>query len=252
MFSTFLMTVGLLDGYDKGEYAGVEVRLGKDELYYDAAHGPNWWEYYFSPINTERDPWTPTTPLTPSISQYVSRQGQSALSRKRCHHLIHKYITIKPEILRQVDAFIQANIHGEKLIGIHYRATDKFTSEAEQISPEMVCAKVREVLLNIQNDKVKIFVATDSAPFLQKMKNSFGAKVIFFDMKRSPDNVPIHMNKQIDGYTRGKWALLDCLMLSKCDLLVRTSSNLSNVSMLFNPAVPVIRLNNPRWGGVDR
>jgi hypothetical protein len=252
MFSSFLITIGLLDGYDKGEYAGVEIRLNEKEFYYDKAHGPNWWEYYFSPIRTKMAKVMTLTPLASPTSEYVARQGQSILSRKRCHYLIKKYITVRPEFLRQVDAFIQTNIHGEKLIGVHYRATDKFNSEAESISPENACVKIREVILKLHTNKIKIFVATDSTSFLQLMKNSFGSKVIAFDMKRSQDNQPIHTDREVNGYTKGQMALLDCLMLSKCDLLIRTSSNLSNVSMLFNPTVPVVRLNNPRWDGQDR
>ena len=243
MFSAFLMVVGLLDGYDKGEYAGVEVRFGKGEFYYDEAHGPNRWEYYFSPINTKKDPLISPEPLTSNLFFFIAHQGHSALSRKRCHDLIEKYITIKPEFLNQVDDFLKTNVHDETLIGIHYRATDKFCCDAPSISPEKVCAKIKEEILKLSTGKIKIFVATDSESFLQFMKTCFGTKVIYFDMKRSQGDAPIHTDYTIDGYTKGKMALLDCLVLSKCDLLLRTASNLSNASTLLNPTVPVIRLN---------
>ena len=37
-------------------------------------------------------------------------------------------------------------------------------------------------------------------------------------------------------------ALIDCILLSKTDLLIRTSSNFSLASTFFNPKLPVIEL----------
>lgn len=246
MFSAFLMVVGLLDKYDRGELSGVEVALGSSELYFDKDFGPNWWEYYFSPICTNRPENATQTLLTGNLFHQIALIGHKTLSRDRGHELISKYIRLRPEIVNEVNLFLKKRVKDKKLIGIHYRGTDKFAVEARPISPQKVCRKVMKYLKTLPNKRVKIFVATDSEKFLNIMQKIFKKRVVFFDMKRSNNNSPLHTDQAINGYMKGKMALLDCLVLSKCDLLIRTSSNLSNASMLFNPNIPVIRLNDAR------
>ena len=44
-------------------------------------------------------------------------------------------------------------------------------------------------------------------------------------------------------FQKGEDAVLDCLLLSRCQVLIRTASNLSQCSALINPDVPEIALN---------
>lgn len=247
MFASFLMVVGLLDAYDRKEISGVGIDLPKTELYYDGAYGPNWWYYYFLPLRVKEPLHTKPIPLSYAYSHRIAKLGQASLSRQRCHDLIDKYIRIKSEILHDVKNFLKENIHGEKVIGIHYRGTDKFNVEADYVAPETVFDAVTKARAQLGTDNVKIFVATDDGNFLQKAIQKFGDRVIFFDFARSTNGQPIHINGPIRGYIAGKMALLDCLMLSKCDILIRTASNLSNVSMILNPNLPIIRLNKSNW-----
>ena len=55
LFSLFNDILALLDSYEKGNYSGIEVNFGTKGLYYDPDHGPNWFEYYFEPIQTVKD-----------------------------------------------------------------------------------------------------------------------------------------------------------------------------------------------------
>lgn len=62
--------------------------------------------------------------------------------------------------------------------------------------------------------------------------------------QRSSNGEPgVHfINK--NNYSLGEEALIDACLLSKCDLLIRTSSNLSLWSTYFNPSLPTILLNH--------
>lgn len=248
MFSTFMMVMGLLDGYDRGDFAGVEVSLRKSELYFDGAYGPNWWNYYFYPIRTKLPRHAVRRTLSKRLSERIALRGHQTLSRQRCYELIHKYVTIRPEILSEVKVFLKNHLDGEFLVGVHYRGTDKFNVEAPYISPEEVCSKIKNYIHTHLTTRFRIFVATDCERFLQQARKTFGEKVFFYPMKRSLNEVPIHVDPATRGYVRGKLALLDCLTLSKCDVLIRTSSNLSNASLLFNPALPALRLSDSNWG----
>ena len=54
-FSEFCAVVGALAHYEAHTaiYAGLQVDFADEGLYYEAAAGPNWWEFYFEPAHTQ-------------------------------------------------------------------------------------------------------------------------------------------------------------------------------------------------------
>ncbi len=67
---------------------------------------------------------------------------------------------------------------------------------------------------------------------------------------RSSGTAGVHLSNR-NQYKIGEESILDALLLSKCDLLVRTSSNLSLWSTYFNPDLPVILLNERRTHSLE-
>jgi hypothetical protein len=47
------------------------------------------------------------------------------------------------------------------------------------------------------------------------------------------------------NYRKGEEALINCLLLSRCSALIRTTSFLSAWASIFNPALPIVLLNAP-------
>lgn len=94
----------------------------------------------------------------------------------------------------------------------------------------------------------KLFVATDEQLFLTYIENAFPNLVISHNASRSADGTPLHLGRSdINPYQQGEDAIIDCLLLSKGDILIRTSSNLSAWSSYFNPYIPVIDLSKAYW-----
>ena len=77
------------------------------------------------------------------------------------------------------------------------------------------------------------------------MRERFPGRVVCLEMHRSVDGTPIDVI-QGDNWNKGRDAVLDCLLLSRCDVLVRTASNLSLCAGFFNPRLPVVLLNRER------
>jgi len=249
-FSGFHTIVGLLDAYEKKEVAGVEIDLGTLGLYYDEERGPNWWGYYFEPLSIHINRNVPRVPL--ELRQYgqYSLRASGQLPRKRCFFLINKYIKIRSEIQQEVNEFIHNNFGTQPFVSIHYRGTDKMKHEAELLSVNKTISNIKRALSHMKGCKhLKIFVATDDQGFLYHMKKTFGSRVRYFEMERSRNNQAVHTHGTSSGYIKGKMALLDCLVLSKSCFLFRTSSNLSNAALLFNPSLSSRRLNKGKWGG---
>ncbi len=73
------------------------------------------------------------------------------------------------------------------------------------------------------------------------MSSLYADRVITYSTQRSDDQTALHL-KFSNNYLHGEEAIIDCLLLSRGSVLIRTSSNLSLWSSYFNPSIPVIEL----------
>lgn len=246
-FSVFNTVLGALNYFDTAESCrGLEVDFEGQGLYYDPAHGNNWWNYYFEPIKlTKNDTAAPRRFLYYEKIN-LSLSAEFNMSRERGYELIQKYIQLKPSLRHKLEHFVETNFKGAIVIGVHYRGTDK-KSEA----PPVAYTTVKELITAeiASEPHAKIFVATDEQPFLRYMHKKFPGRVIALDAVRSEDGKPVHTTNINNGYTasncykKGEDAVLDCILLSRCSKLYKMASNLSDTSLKFNPSIPTIHLN---------
>lgn len=240
-FSVFNTVIGFLDFYEKHHPIGIQVDFGTRGWYYDRAMGPNSWEYFFEPISFGK----PTTAKVVKVPNYkkviYSLTAQFQMPRERAHFLIKKYIRLKPHMEKKVEDFVQNNFKGFFVIGVHYRGTDKVT-EAPYVSYEMVTEHVNKAIAQLSDAPYKIFIATDDSNFLHFMKDQYPDLILNIDAIRSSDEKPVHVTSS-ENYKKGEEAILDCIFLSRTNLLLKTASNLSDCSIQFNPTIRVIHLN---------
>lgn len=242
MFSVMYDVLGLLIYYEAKKIEGMEVNFGTTGAYYDKEYGPNWWCYYFEPLQLG------------SMKETVAMDGynlflfnpfkvEKFLSRGEAYRLVTTYIKVKPAINEEVDAFVELNFSDCYMIGVHYRGTDKNIEAPRVPYEDMKEAILDHVKINgITN--YKIFVATDEIDFLNFIISSFGEGIVCYnEATRSFDNQPIHKKMKNHQYERGKEALIDCLLLAKVSCLIRTSSNLSKFSTFLNTDLKVIEMN---------
>jgi len=242
MFAAANQVLGQLYMFETGQLPhvlGLTVDFDNRGLYYDSSCGPNWWTYYFEPIYVgERS----NAPLVyPAETEYSKAwQQRRLISRKTAARIIKKYIHIKPHISEKIDAFVCQYFLDYYTIGVHYRGTDK-VKEAPKIEYETVFEEIDKQIP--QEKKYVLFIATDEIEFLEQAKKRYFNRVVAIEAFRSNrDGLGVHfLNK--NNYTIGEEALIDACLLSRCDLLIRTSSNLSLWSTYFNPDLPVVLLN---------
>jgi len=254
IFFNVVNVLGFLRYCEKNQIDSFAVDFGEKGLYYESSLGPNWWHYFFEPIHKES--WGSKTSRFLRLSKpsrvsqrqiaFFNYDGEYYLPRKKAHALILKYIRIKPEITQEIEAFIKKHFDGAFVIGVHYRGTDKHT-EAPEVDYERVKAAIDAVIVEQDDSPYKIFVASDSQKFIDYIHLTFPNKIITTDAIRSTDGNPLHYGtKQKEAlyyYRHGKETVIDALLLSHTDTLIRTNSNLSLCSSFFNPDLPVIELN---------
>jgi hypothetical protein len=240
-FSCFHMVTGFLDFYEKnkGNCAGINVNFTSG-LYLDPQVGPNWWEYFFEPIKIGNELGAKVAHPSDGEKAQWSYNAISKISRDEAARLIATYVHVKPHIKQKVDDFIAKNFKDNLVIGVHYRGTDHFI-DATPTPFEVAYEEIMKVINRRQCKRYKIFIATDEQKFLDyitaRCKN-----VICYDAHRSTDGIALHTQFQ-HNYFIGEEALVDCLLLSRCDIIIRTYSNLNSAAANINPNIPIITLN---------
>lgn len=244
-FSIFLMVMNYLDLYDTHDIDGLIVDFQDRGLHYEPAHGSNWWSYYFEPIDVGTYKVADIDYSSGYETGRISYLAEIGMSRERIADLIKKYIQIKPEILKEVDTFATEKFGDKFMIGVHFRGTDKLGAEADKVTYESLSSAVNAYVNDNHIKDYLIYVATDEQQFLDYMNNTFEGKILFQQCLRSSNHKQIHYfnPENTDKYKTGKEALIDCLLLSKCNHLIRTSSCLSLASTYFNPDITETVLN---------
>lgn len=252
-FEQFLIAIAALQLYEEGEFAGVHIDYETSGTYYDKEHGPNWWSYYFEPVKVgnKQKAYLLKTYNASELKIDLPRHAEFTIPRSRANKLISKYIEVKTHVQQKVDAIV-ADLFGQgKVIGVHYRGTDKYTEDPlapyELVVSHIEAAIIHFTSLNEEKD-LRIFVATDQQDFLEYIKTIYPSMIICYaDAIRSIDDSPVHLSNISTSYKKGEDALIDCLLLSKCDYLIKTSSNLSLCAAYFNPEMPMIHATSRHW-----
>ncbi len=245
LFHNFHIVVGLLDAYDKNPENGLVVDFGTEGLYFQDGYGSNWWKYYFEPIDLKPKTYTRKRLIAKYIDDVEKAYyGNSVLfffSRNRANQLITKYISLKKYLKKEIDSFFSEKVKNEYVIGVHYRSSDK-NFEAPFVPIENLAREVKKHIKKIPTKNYTIFLATDNKSALEFFKFQFRDRLVFQNSFYSKGDKGAHYIYR--GYESGKRAVIDCYLLSRCNVLIRTSSNLSAASAYINPLIKVINMNS--------
>ncbi|MCI5051622.1 MAG: Gfo/Idh/MocA family oxidoreductase [Simkaniaceae bacterium] len=244
VFGAFTEVLGLVKHYDSGLCRGVEVDFAEKGKYYDNDYGPNWWNYYCENIKIgEKTQVIHFDHEPPGVTPWYT---EKYTTRPQAHRLINKYIHFKPHLKQKVAKLQEELFENKYVIGVHYRGTDKILGLSQQapfVSYETVREEIEKKLATLEGRAVKIFIVTDEEEFIRYMRDFCGDKICYY-----PQEVLDHSTNEFE---QGKDAIINCLLLSKTDYLIRMSSNLSLWSTYFNPNLEVKELSqrNPDYSG---
>jgi hypothetical protein len=139
-----------------------------------------------------------------------------------------------------------APLSRSRILGIHYRGKDHFGMECDVIPFDHVIAAAQKAL---SKEFAHIVLATDEVSFYQACQAEFGeARVTTY---HPPLTSLFHDQDTDRNFKKNAMALADSILLSKCDLLIKTPSSLSAWSKIFNPALNVVCVGRPYHGPWD-
>jgi hypothetical protein len=218
--------------------------------YNDKSYGSNAWEYYF--VNP-----TEITDRTQICSDYTHLEllGERNF-RETMNFILVEHLQFNSKIKSIIDSIANKNYIGVKTLGVHIRKTDKHNwrsfGEPESAIPLDLNFYKKYIDRYIENYE-NVYIATDDANELAYLKQYIGdvynKEVVYLEAFRSSSNISIHGNyPNISGYKKGLEVLIDCVNLSKCGFLIRSSSNVSSTAQFFNLALQHVNINEVELG----
>ena len=158
----------------------------------------------------------------------------SKLDYKNITPLIKKYFSPSDKINEIINNIIKKyNIIYENTLAVYYRGTDKIKEAKNLTSFDDFFKKIIEII-NI-NKNIKILIQTDSAEFIDYIKNKNLKNIIIIDENKiSYTNKGIHNEQSNDkNYNDMFYFLSTVLIISKCKYIICNSGNCSMWMLLY-------------------
>jgi hypothetical protein len=234
-------------------------------LYYDRTVGANAWDYYFRDNTFDFSGQALrvklATPYRPGAEEFAAYSGLSVTTS--VHHALDRFCTPHPLILDQVDKFIAAHFSPKHTLGVHVRLTDAAKGfEGRKAVESTQFRNAVEAWLRQRSNHARVFLATDDELLVKHFHHWFGDYVIFQSCLRSRDGTSIHGHYdggvEGSGYRKGFEAMIDALLLSRCDHLICSASRLTWYVLCVNPHLRytdlsriVLGIDGTPWGQVE-
>jgi hypothetical protein len=276
-FSEFHAVLGAVKYAELHDACDVLVRF-ESGLYVDPAHGPNWWAYFFEeliPIRPgDRSPrevrcrgWHRYGPhfwndswvelATPTNSAETPYPIGAAESLRECRRLVKAYIRARAPILEAVEAILGEHAEGaDFLLGVHFRGTDKAVSYPTQTPTfDAYAQQIERILRHYAPRRPKVFVASDQLEYIAWATRRYGSMAFALQDSplSSPDNpgLAVHKDPRFSPYAKARAAVMTCLLLSRCQHLLKNRSSLSDCALELNEALPWTMLLGDRVAHCD-
>lgn len=155
--------------------------------------------------------------------------------------VIKKYMQPNEDILNQARDFFDTNCRKKRILGVHYRGTDKKVT----VKNHFRSASLQNYLKCIgkcmeQYNPDIILLCTDDKEAISVFSENYPNKIIFSNAFRAEvgDKEGIHINKRVKrehhNYLLGKEVIIDVTLLSWCNYFVFSHSNVATAVMLLN------------------
>jgi hypothetical protein len=172
--------------------------------------------------------------------------------REVYHSTLLKWLEItNRRVLTQVDEICTRHFQGRFCIGIHRRVGNVIVANLQKDgtvpSPQSMVRMVESIISAATKDGVldySVYLATDDADAVGVFKNALGPKLIVrTDVQRTTaDGTEVHFGEWGRlSITDAEDALIDTVLLSRCNIMVHTSSSVSTVASMMNPALTLVR-----------
>lgn len=233
-FSNFLIWIDILKYCDKNNLKPI-MKFEGDWFYSDGRE--NLWDYYFEKLNDgipigscEKSnflkSWDITIKKNMKTVVWDSNNEQEITNNRIEVNKITERIIPVERIRNKIESFVEGNFKGKNVLGLHIRGTDYGFNNLDLFYERTKNYK----------DYDCIFVASDNFESINFIKNNF-SNVFFYDtdIRTNTINDSCLVYQEHDKLKHGEDVLIECHLLSKCNHLICTNSNVALTALYLNP-----------------
>jgi hypothetical protein len=191
--------------------------------------------------------------------------------RKFTSDIIRDYVRPRDYINQKVNRFFDQHLARRYAVGVHIRGTDALVDQRRWLKLDRIdfqrYFEIIDRLVHEHPDAV-IFVASDSQSSVERIRERFGERVVAYDAIRHNSGdlagkgptgriMPAYLNDTPDtGARSGEEAVIEYLLLCRCNHLVHNGSGMARTVLLtvpeitFSKAIPTTvlwRIAFSRW-----
>lgn len=161
---------------------------------------------------------------------------------KLANELFFEYFSFSEEIIKEVDDVIEI-YEGKKILGLHYRGTDKINTEGGYIDVNIFKTIVDDYLAN--NEMDVIFIFSDEINTSKILDEYYSKKYLVKNFNDTHSNNLLFNTYNSNSESNDllyKKTIVDSIILSKCSCVLKTSSQFSGWAKIFNPKIEIYRV----------
>jgi hypothetical protein len=171
--------------------------------------------------------------------------------RRTAAEVIQRFVRPRPYILHKVAQFVERHFYGRPVIGVHARGTDATSSREARPHRQgsLVLSRYGQELQRLMEGEPDslVFVATDDDASLQYFIDAFGSRVTSYGTVRHKSGeaagsgptgwiMPAYIAAdRARAAQNGEEAVIDYLLLSRCNYLIHNGSSLARTALLAVP-----------------
>lgn len=232
------------------------------------------WASFFEPLEIYEDPYKIEGELEFRVSEHpplvcLSDPSYTPLfclwngfpEDKETREHLNKFsghVKIRQDIKNEAEAYIKEHFSGKIITGAHLRHTDHWTDPIPYLKDQTSYHPFEAYTKVLKEHKSSdhIYIATDAVKNIHKLRfvKELRDKIIYNDFLRATTEAPIHLDKDYYGYDPirlGREVLIDVIILSRCDYLVGSISNITLTALFWNPSLPFTNIDRSNGGTAD-
>lgn len=163
--------------------------------------------------------------LMPWIPAYHPMHGKTLEEIYRT--LIAKYLRQRPEIVAACNAFFQAHLADGPFVAVHMRGSDKAIEDSELEETNQALIAELEAI----DPSWRIFVMTEDAHCLARMKKAYGERIVATPCQRTDTEEGVHYLPTVDPVLAGREVMIDTYLALRANRFIGNAR--SNVSAMI-------------------
>jgi len=195
----------------------------------------NAWEYYFKNFSDYA-----IDEIYQSQNVYITSNSFEEtffkdLNTEEITKFFREHVRIKKNYFKFIKNFSDKNFKNKKILGIHFRGTSYKNSPGHPFpaTKKQIINKINE--LQLYNNFDKIFLVTEEENYKKFLISRLGEKILFIksSYRSNKDDAFKIYPRRRHRFKMGREALIETLLLSKCEYLIHITSNISSAAIAW-------------------